>query len=541
MDRLSHERLARAVLDKLLDSGELRSVASERALALRVHYLPPLIRLDLPGDDPYLPLLNPTTQQSAIAGLRDALVRVVTHEERDHWVAVATDALDVQVSLRERSKVMRATPIYEPDLDGTDPAGTGRLGEPRLRLSWTGADGSEEAWVFREGQGLATVPLGGRHPRLMLFEDEQAGDSIVAHFFADCTVAVETPDGEATRTEPARSRIPVSHDATLTLRPAWFRFWQRPVRVTAEVLGLARLGRPDVTFTSSEGEQRAWNRNREPTIELAADVHLHARGEDRIEVDNRASGPAEVLWFDGQSLRVPAGASVTVQGAHLLGVKSPAAILWAASTGGFSAPPPRVLELHGTVSRQAPRRQSGGDALFKFEQRAALVFQDALVLPRSTGTRLEVGVRTQMSTGLLAEVALDDCVGAKLRYPKGNGDGFHPWQHVQGVVPLGATSARLELVAQAQVAFAIPAFVRVLTTDPDDVWSVGGFGLRLSSEGLDLESGPDVVGDGGAEVNGVVYRGSTRVPYQPAYRVRAGEGVFRIVRETPDGADPDEG
>jgi hypothetical protein len=303
------------------------------------------------------------------------------------------------------------------------------------------------------------------------------------------------------------------------------------------VLGLARLGRPDVTFTSSEGEQRLWDRNREPTIELAADVFLQAAGEDRVDIDNRASESAFAIWFDGESLEVPAGASVSVQGSHLLGIKSPAGTVWAASTGSFVAPRPRVLELRGVVSRSVPERAAAGDtAMFRFEERAALVFQDAVVLPRAHSNTVEVGVRTQLNAGLLAEVALDDCPGAKLRYPVANSaDGsvaWHPWQHVHDVVQVGACSARLELVAAAQVTFASPSFVRTLTTDPDDGWELGGFKLRLSTEGLDLEADASAVS---AEVNGIVYQGSARLPFQPSYRVRAGDGVYRIVRDAPAG------
>lgn len=553
MNRLSHERLARTILDKLLDSGELRSVASDRAVAQIVHYLPPVIALAVPAEAEFADLLNPQLQTRTAEAIAQALTRIVVHEEGQQWVAISVEGLELQVSLREQSRVLRASPIYEPDIAAVTQTQQ-RLGQPRLRVGWTSPKDDAQVKVFRQRQGLLQLDLGRRAPELWIIEADSsvaAEDGLVAYLVCDAEVRIEAIGEQAAQVVPARTRIEVTHDLRLSLRPAWWRWWQRTMEMTVEVLGLARLGRPDLVFSSSEGEQRRWDRNREPSIELAADLFLHAQDKDQLGVENTGELAAEILWFDGARLAVPAGARVTVQGSHVLGVISPGGTMWASSSGDFQAPPPRILQVVGEVAVPAPasERSNRQDALFRFEQRSAVVFQDAVVVAQVPGDEVSVAVRSHLHAGPIALVALDDCPGAKIAYPKNptteavtqrtgeSGGSPLSFTQIHDVVPLGASGARLELVGAAQIMFAVPSFVRTLTTDPDDAWVVGDFKLRVTSEGLDLER--TAPGHGHVEVNGVTYPGNARVGFDGAYRVRVGPGLFRIVRDSTSVGDGD--
>ncbi len=524
MDRLLQERLARLVLDKLLDSGELRSVASQRALALRMFYLPPSIRLDVPPDDDYLPLLDPNKQGKAIAGLRDAILRIVQHEEGDHWVVVDPD-LQLDVHLREHSRVPRIRPIYEPDVEDDRPQGS-RLGEPRLRLSW----GTRSA-VLRERHGLLKVDLGPRRPGLVLIEGG-ASDEEVAWLYATGKIQVIGDDTKRARRYPARTRIPVTHDMTFIVRAPFGAIWQRKVRMQLEVLGLTRLGRATIAFTNPTGQTVSWDRNHQPHMQLGGDFVLHARERDLVEIENVEESPASLIWFDGKPLTIPGGSRVAVQGSHLKALVTTGGGAWAATLpSAGSAPPPRVILLDGEMSaeRHEVQRRRSEPSLFGFVSEAATIFQDALILAHVQGDRAPIIVKNPAHAGPLAEVALDDCAGAKVRLLRdshGKPIEDAPWRHVQDVLELYPSSARLELVGAPQVTFEVPRHIGRLTMDPSDQFTVDGWRIRITADGLSLTG----AGNGPVDIDGAAYTGPSRLVYQDGYRIRAGDGVFRILR-----------
>lgn len=538
--------MARLVLDKLLDSGELRSVASHRALALRMHYLPRRIRFEVPGEDDFLPFLDPHKKERAADGLRDAILRVVTHEEANHWVVV-DPALELDIQLRERSRLPKVTPVYEPDLHGEDTEH--RLGEPRLKLGWrvgdrTSADLSEV--VFRAGQGLMKVELGSRTPTFLLLEAPR-GDEAIAYLYCGASMDLSELDSRGERLRrhvPARTRVPITHDISFATDRSLLRLWRRRVFGEIEVLGLARVGRPPITFATPTGERVSWDRNEQALVDVGASFILRARERDLLEVENISEAPATVLWFDGHPLQVMGSARVTVQGAHLRGLVTPGTTWSVSLPAGSVAPAPRVVTLVGEVipaSRQERAPKTAEPALFHFEKEAATIYQDAVVLSQVEGSHATIGVRRDEDAGALAVVALDDCDGAKIRQlrdPRGNPTEDVPWRQFHDVVELGPTGARVELLGQPQVTFAAPRRVGRLTTDPADLFMVGGWRIGITSDGLRI----DGLGAQPIEIDGTTYRGPSHIPFQDGYRIRAGEGVYRIVRdgrrrEHPDAQD----
>ncbi|MDP6944167.1 MAG: hypothetical protein QF464_08465, partial [Myxococcota bacterium] len=298
MDRLSQEHLARLVLERLIDSGALRSVASQRALALRMHYLPPCIQLLLPPEDAYLTLLDPGQQGAALDGLRDAILRIVAHEEVDHWV-VADPNLSLRVQLREGSRRVAVRPEYEPGLTAGEHGATS-LGEPRIKLT-----AGDTSVLFRERQGVLAVDLGRFAPRVVLFEEDPRGSAApvrgaVASLYASGPID-EWREGGRIR-HPARTLIPVTCDMELTIRPGWARPWRRATRCHVSVLGLARMSRPPLQLESSTGESRRWLRNEQPRLELAPDLIVHAEAHDRLRVENRSKVRASIRWYDDTPL-----------------------------------------------------------------------------------------------------------------------------------------------------------------------------------------------------------------------------------------------
>ena len=518
LDRLYQERLARLVLDRLLDSGELRSVESQRALSLRMCYLPPMLRLEVPAEDDFLPLLDPNRREQAADGLRRAILRVVRHEESDHWVVV-DPALDIDVRLREGTRRVRVTPVYEPELEA-GAADRVSLGEPRLRLGW----GDGRALLFRQRQGLLKVDLGSRSPGLVVFEAPSEGPGPVAWLYATGPVD-QWEDGRRTR-HKARTRIPIERDLTLTLRPPWTRaLWQRAVALEVEVLGLTRLGRPSLLVTSSDGTELTWDRNRQETLELGPDVLLYAGEHDRLRVVNAGTLPAAVRWFEGAPLEVPPGDEVVVQGAHFGGLTTPGGVTWTiALPEGVVAPPPRFVAVVGelvTDTRGTRIDDDGPSSLFRFESVGAAVEHRATILPRLRGDVAVVAVESESSARHLADLALDDCPGVKLRATPDA-----PWRQVTGVTTLQPSRARLEAISTPQILFEVPRRLPPLTTDPSDQLVLDGWRVGLSGDSLVIAGG----GDHPIVVDGAAFEGPTRVPYRDDHQVRAGAGVYRIVR-----------
>ncbi|MCB9730252.1 MAG: hypothetical protein H6744_18285 [Deltaproteobacteria bacterium] len=528
MDKLYQERMARLVLDRLLESGELRSVASQRALALRIHYLPVRMRFQVPADDDFLPLLDPNTRDQAVAGLRDALVRVIEHEESDHWVISDPD-LEIEVSLREGSRRARVEPVYEPELEDAGHRARG-LGEPRLQI---GAGGRRI--VFRHRQGLLKVDLGPRAPQLVVFEapdDEEA----VAYLYATTSVQVRTEDG--TSTSRPRTRVPVDRDMTLVLQRSWARPWKRRVEVELRVLGLARLARRELFLESTDGSTEVWDRNRDRRFTIGSDLLLDAGELDELTIHDTGETDAVLRWFGGRQLVIPAGGHVTVQASHVESLTTAGGQVWSLRLPeGAHAPPPRLLTLVGELV-QPPESDGPSDtepALFRFEQAAARVFQESVVLSAVSGSEVRVAVKSRAAVGPLAEVALDDCGGAKLRLLRPGGAGAQAglWHHITDFAVLEPSAARLEAVGEPLVVFAVERPLGVLSTDPADQLRLGGWRVGLAADALAL------VSDGAAPavVDGIEYAGSARVRHRPVHRVRAGEGVFRIVRGDARAAD----
>lgn len=530
VDRLYLERMARLVLDRLVDSGELRSVASQRALAFRMHYLPQHIRLEVPASDDFLPLLDPNRKERATTGLREAVLRVVTHEESDHWV-VADPNLHFDVRLREKARTARVRPIYEPDLDQPSD-GSVRLGEPRLRLSWEHKGRDDQQVIFREREGLAKVDLGRWRPELVILE-ARAGDDAVAYLYSAAVIRVLERD-RWRRVRPRR-RVPVSRDLTFVIRSPWWRFWQRRVRVQLEVLGLLRLSRPKVTFTSSAGQEVGWDRNLDAETTVGPEFVLRAGEHDVVSVGNTGDAAATIKWFDGGDLTVPAGGRVDVQGTHLQALETPGGGLWVVSfPTEVRTPRPRQIKL--SAAAFAPRRLGAditdpgdGPALFGFEAPAAEIVQDALLLDGVAAEEAVVAVKSSRSSGPLAVVALDDCPGVKvklLRTDAGDPIAQHRWRHVTDVLPLPGTSARLEAVGAPVVTFELPRPIGELTTDPDDSFAVSGWRFSISADGLQLAG----TGKVSLDIDGTRMGGPTRLPYQDMYRLRVGGGIYRILR-----------
>lgn len=521
MDKLYQERMARLVLDRLLESGELRSVASQRALALRMHYLPVRMRFEVPAEDDFLPLLDPNTREQAVTGLRDALVRVIAHEEADHWV-IADPDIDIEVSLREGSRRARVEPVYEPELEdaGHRPRG---LGEPRLQI----ASGGRRI-VFRHRQGLLKVDLGSRAPRLVVFEapdDEEAA----AYLYSTATAEVRTEDA-ATRVRP-RTRIPVDRDMSVVLKRPWSRPWQRRIEVEFRLLGLTRLARRELFLESADGTTEIWDRNRDRRYALGSDLLLDAGERDELTIHDTGDTDGVLRWFGGRQLLIPAGGHVTVQASHVESLTTAGGAVWSLRLPeGTHAPPPRLISLVGELvtPTEAPAPGEAEPALFRFEQAAAHVFQESVVLSAVVGSEARVAVKSRAAVGPLAEIALDDCGGAKLRLLHLSSGGAQSglWRHITDYAVLEPSAARLEAVGEPQVLFAVERPSGELSTDPTDVLHLGGWRIGLSADGLSL------ISDGAAPavVDGVEYAGSTRVRYRPVHRVRAGEGVFRIVR-----------
>lgn len=514
--------MARLVLDRLLESGELRSVASQRALALRMHYLPVRMRFEVPAEDDFLPLLDPNTREQAVAGLRDAIVRVIAHEEADHWV-IADPEIEIEVALREGSRRPRVEPVYEPELEDAGHRARG-LGEPRLQISAGG-----RRIVFRHRQGLMKVDLGPRAPRLVVFEapdDEVAA----AYLYSTASAEVLADDGGGARIR-ARTRIAVDRDMNVVLRRPWSRPWQRRVEVELRVLGLTRLARRELFLESADGTSENWDRNRDRRYALGADLLLDAGERDELTIHNTGEVDGVLRWFAGRQLLIPAGGHVTVQASHVESLTTAGGKVWSLRLPeGTHAPPPRVLSLVGELVEPPALAQSGDNepALFRFEQAAAQVFQEAVVLNGVSGSEARIAVKSRAAVGPLAEVALDDCGGAKLRllHPSGT----HPlaglWRHITDFAVLEPSAARLEALGEPQVLFAVERPTGDLSTDPSDVMHIGGWRVGLSADGLSL------ISDGAAPavVDGVEYAGSTRVRYRSVHRIRAGEGVYRVVR-----------
>lgn len=528
MDRLTLERHARFVLSALVDSGELQTVESQRSVALRVGYLPPRIRLELPPMEPWLAFLDPRQSARALDGLRQAILRVVEHEEPAHWVVVDT-RFRFDVSIREGASRPRVTPVYEEE--PPDAAhGPGRLGEPRLRLAW-----EEGAVVLRAGEGLRRVDLGPRAPAVVMLEAPPE-DVAVAWLYSDGPLDVETDD-ERFRVPPRR-RLPVAHDVTVVARPPRLRPWKRSVRCEVTVLGLARMGRTSLSLTRDGQEPIAWERNARPTLELEEGFSLHAGERDHIEVRNESDQAAFLLWRGGERLVVPAGSRVEVQGGHLDGLETPLGIVYGvehASPAG--APPVHLVHLVGVAAEAPPRVgtspvsvPAGGRSLFRFEGSAAEVLQEGVVLTWLDAAQAEVVAEVVVGrpehAGPLAEVALDGCPGAKVRRLGPDAADADTWRHVRDVVPLLPSKARLEVLGTPQVTFAAPKRLRSLTTDAADQLVFDGWRISLLADGLKL------TGKGAApvDIDGVTYHGETRLPFQEAYRVRAGAGVYRILR-----------
>jgi hypothetical protein len=523
VDRLSQERLARLVLERLIDSGALRSVASQRALALRMHYLPPCVRIQLPPEGAYLPLLDPGKREAAVQGLADAILRVVTHEEADHWV-VSDPQLILDVTLREGSQRVAARPDYEPGL-GQDQAQRTLLGEPRVKLT-----SGEVSVLFRAKQGILPVDLGPWTPRLVLFEESPV-EGAVASLYASGPVD-EWREGGRIR-HKARTRIPVTGDLELTIHGGWSRPWRRTTRCHVSVLGLARMSRPPLQLESSAGESQRWIRTEQPRLEIGPDMVIHTEEHDRLRVENRSKIEASIRWYDDTPMTIPPQGTVTIQGAHFLGLTTPGGVVWRVTLAdGAIAPPPRVLTLKGAMAPEVPQSTATErDALFGFERIAAAVHQDAVVLPAVQVGEVDVLVKRHSATGPLALVAMDDCPGVKVRRVRPQtGEAYGAWQQVTDVLELSPSTARLEAIGEPQVLFERPRDLGRLTTDPSDRLHIGPWHLGLTGDGLTVEG--EANGPGATLViDGERVGASARLAYRPAYRVRAGDGLYRIVRE----------
>ena len=93
-------------------------------------------------------------------------------------------------------------------------------------------------WCVGTGRGVLAVDLGPWTPRLVLLEESPV-QGAVATLYASGPVD-EWREGGRIR-HGARTRIPVTGDMELTVRPGWSRPWQRPTRCHVSVLGIARM------------------------------------------------------------------------------------------------------------------------------------------------------------------------------------------------------------------------------------------------------------------------------------------------------------
>ena len=555
MNRLAYDSLAREILLLMLESRRLRPVARDRIVAYQVYFFPPRILLELPDADRFEGLLNPVTRPEHAKLLESSILHIVTTEERDSWVVWAP-TVEIDVRLGEGHTKPSALPGYEPHTaprvvtkrPAATLAGVSEDADLLLRLTVNG-----RVSYLRSGQGLLAAVRGAFTPRVTVFESVEDGPE-VASLFAHGNARLSTGDGRV-QVLPPRVRIPITHDMTVTVRPTrGRRLWQHKVEIQVEVLGVSRMARPRLLVEKRDG-RTAWDRNREPQLEVGDQVgaHVVAAGmrlrlrsapEDRVEVENLGDTPTWLTWFDGAPLRAPVGTAIPVQGSHLRGLGAGGDALATRLEGAAVSSAPRIVDVHGRLLR--PKGHGGpGDeerdplghvgGLFGYEEAVASVYQDGVTLvARGDQSAISIPVPDAALVGPLFRVAFDDCMGAKLMALSDELRGYsldlapNAWVWVPDVAALALPGLRLrlEVLDRPKLVYGEPQLVQEVTADPDDRWQLQGWRFRIAANGLAVNGSGRV----GLEVDRQRVEGPTLLPPASEHHVEAGPGLYRIVR-----------
>jgi hypothetical protein len=288
----------------------------------------------------------------------------------------------------------------------------------------------------------------------------------------------------------------------------------------------------------------AWDRNREPTFVIgeadgarvyapSLDIGLRSCSEDRVEVDNRKSEPTWIGWYDGAPLRLPAGATVPVQGVHLRSFGAGDGAVSVRLEGAEPPAPPRVVEIHGRLQRRNTGSTPVVDPLFGYEEAVASIFQDGVYLGEGEGV-LRIPVRDQELAGPLLRVCFDGCNGAKVMplssrlrvLAQDAAEGSWLWVEDVLSIALPEQRLRLEVVGRPRLVYGEPLLVREVSADPDDRWQLAGWRFRVAANGLAVNGSGRV----GLSVDQQPVSGPTLLPPASEHHVEAGAAMYRIVR-----------
>ncbi len=544
MNRLVYERLSHRVLWYLLEGGHLRAASPDRMISYQVYCMPPAVLLFAPDEDAYVGLLNRVTRAEHCEALAEALLHLVSVEERDDWVLLSP-GLEIVVRHAEDGRA-RAIPVYDLSEVRRELEESARVSAAaqegqrraivRVRWQWGGRD--QEA-ILQQGDGVLALLRGRRLPRLTLYE--RPGDAYeLAALVAQGWLEVESASGQSSH-QPYHP-VSVTHDMRFKVRPLWWRFWERSTVASVELLGVVREQRRDIAFVGPGGESYVWRRNAEAQCVIGdardalwvlggLDVVLRGLAFDRIEVENRGDGVLSLTWLGGYPLELATGSRICIQGRDLRGIGYRGGRLEVSS---FREPEvgPRLLEVHGVSRRQLARK--GEASLFGFEQPVAEVYQVGLGLETLGEDTQRVDVTLSgRELGPLFVLALDGCPGAKIRALRegvrvgGSVLSAEGWRDLGHVVRIetGGGAFRLEAVDELRLLFEEEVKVAELSDDPRDKWNYLGWRFRPQGGGLVLSGGGRVP----LVVDGRVVKAEAVIPGRREHRVEGGGGIFRIV------------
>ncbi|MDX9721731.1 MAG: hypothetical protein RBU37_13355, partial [Myxococcota bacterium] len=383
MNRLVYQRLSRELLWLLLESRSLRPAAYDRLVAYQVFYFPPALLLELPDEERFLALLNPMTREEHGKALAQALLHLVSVEERDSWV-LTEPRLELVIRHAENAKTT-VLPLEDSAVE--------RAAKEELRFAQELRDKQTrrallhaklevedaEGTYLKQGDGVLALSRGRRLPRITLFERMNSSFEL-AWMVADCALTLRSSAGS--RRYPAHALIPISHDTRFSARPALWQLWKRRLEGEIKILGLARESRAPLTF-EHDGQQLSWERNAEPSFEIGRsrkaelpsesfELRLQSRAFDLIELENRSQDPVDILWHEERPLELPGHGVMSLQGSQLQGLRTldeSSRIIVQSS----QREAPREFELLTVRARSAAA--SARDALFGFEQPAARIHQ----------------------------------------------------------------------------------------------------------------------------------------------------------------------
>lgn len=541
MNRLAYDSLAREVLWLLLDGGRLRPATLDHMVAWQVFFLPPRVLLEVPDEDRFAPLLDPRSRAEHAAMLGAALLHVATTEDRDGWV-VWTPTVEVEVRFAEGRRHPTATPSYDPSRRPPPPiVEAGEAGDPLVRAAV-----GDEAIFLKRGEGLVPVYRGGIHPRVTLVEtaEPDAPPDCIAWLLVDGAARVEHGDGRVESLPPC-SRIPVRRDLRVVVRGAGLRrLWRRPLVVSVEVLGAARMGRPALALRHG-AELLTWDRNREPKVVVGdapdarltapgLDVELCSEPGDVVVARNRSAEPTWLRWA-GEPLRLWGRQQVRLCASHLSGIGAGGGSVEVRLEGAPSVEAPRTFTVQGRLVRSR-RAEAPSEPLFGFEQAVATVFQDGLLLDAEPdGALLHVPVDDPGLVRPLLRIALDGCGGAKVMALEPSLRAIDcdlvpdAWTFVPDVVAFAVPGLRLRLEAAAgrpRLIYGLPVRVCDVSADPEDRWSLHGWRFRVAANGLAVNG----TGEPAITVDHRQVDGPALLPPAPEHHVEAGSGMYRIVR-----------